>query len=36
MGLDGHEPGTSQISVQVKDSLHEGQGEAGNMSASFP
>jgi protocatechuate 3,4-dioxygenase beta subunit len=29
-------PGTSQISVQVKDSLHEGaEGEAGNMSAEF-
>jgi protocatechuate 3,4-dioxygenase beta subunit len=30
------QPGTSQISVQVKDSLHEGpQGEAGNMSREF-
>jgi protocatechuate 3,4-dioxygenase beta subunit len=30
------EPGTSQISVQVKDGLHEGaQGVAGNMSAEF-
>ena len=30
------EPGTSQILVQVKDSLHEGaQGVAGNMSAEF-
>ena len=30
------QPGTSQISVQVKDSLHEGPlGEAGNMSREF-
>ena len=30
------QPGTSQISVQVKDSLHEGPlGEAGNMSGDF-
>jgi len=30
------QPGTSQITVQVKDSLHEGaQGEAGNMSQEF-
>ena len=30
------QPGTSQISVQVKDSLHEGpQGEGGNMSREF-
>ena len=30
------QPGTSQISAQVKDSLHEGpQGEAGNMSREF-
>ena len=31
------QPGTSQISVQAKDSLHEGpQGEGGNMSREFP
>ena len=30
------QPGTSQITVQVKDSLHNGpQGEAGNMSSDF-
>ncbi|MDD2756868.1 MAG: SdrD B-like domain-containing protein, partial [Methanothrix sp.] len=30
------QPGTSQITVQVKDSLHDGpQGEAGNMSSDF-
>ena len=31
------QPGTSQISVQAKDSLHEGpQGEGGNMGREFP